>query len=430
MSISSASKIKYYTSIIIFLVTICTITTLYFPIVPTVYVAGDGSGDFNCDGKDDHVQINQALKFVAENSAYTTVHLKGPFTYVIDDTLLIGSNTILEGDSDAVIKLINNAGWPQYQGLIEPNGDSVDNIIIQGFEINGNAQAQPVPKGGYYYTVMLLDGCTDVTVRNMYLHDNSNDGVRVLNSIYIEGIGNINVYDNIFYRCYHNSIYLTHVSNANIYNNTFTPRTNDGITITDSNHISIHDNIIDSGISTGGCGIEIQKTKSSPAMDDIEIYDNKISNTNLAGILVNGYNSYPVPSGAKDIYIHNNTIFGCGQHMGLSIYFGGGINVEGFNNTIIENNVIDGCYHDGISMKNVWSTPPKYTYNTIIRNNIVTNTLPGRLISGSGHGINIYDTSMYTINLENNDVWGNSAGNYLNVTPSTNATTTSNSNFW
>ncbi|HII93402.1 MAG TPA: hypothetical protein HA262_14930, partial [Methanosarcina sp.] len=59
---------------------------------PTVYVAGDGSGDFNCDGKDDHVQINQALKFVADNSGYTTVHLKGPFTYVINATLLIGSN--------------------------------------------------------------------------------------------------------------------------------------------------------------------------------------------------------------------------------------------------------------------------------------------------------------------------------------------------
>lgn len=62
---------------------------------PIIYVAGDSSGDFICDGKDDHVQINQALKFVTENPKYTTVHLKGPFTYVIDDTLLIGSNTIL-----------------------------------------------------------------------------------------------------------------------------------------------------------------------------------------------------------------------------------------------------------------------------------------------------------------------------------------------
>ena len=77
---------------------------------PIIYVAGDGSGDFSCDGIDDHVQINQVLKFVAENSGYTTVHLKGPFTYVIDDTLLINSNTILEGDSNAVIKLADHAG--------------------------------------------------------------------------------------------------------------------------------------------------------------------------------------------------------------------------------------------------------------------------------------------------------------------------------
>ncbi len=77
---------------------------------PIIYVAGDGSGDFNCHGKSDQVQINQALQFVAKNPGYTTVHLKGPFTYVIDDTLLIGSNTILEGDSTAVIKLADHAG--------------------------------------------------------------------------------------------------------------------------------------------------------------------------------------------------------------------------------------------------------------------------------------------------------------------------------
>ncbi len=65
---------------------------------PVVYVAGDGSGDFNCDGKEDDVQINQALKLVAENSKYTTVHLKGPFTYTISNSISIqSSNTILEG---------------------------------------------------------------------------------------------------------------------------------------------------------------------------------------------------------------------------------------------------------------------------------------------------------------------------------------------
>ncbi|WP_158024094.1 right-handed parallel beta-helix repeat-containing protein [Methanosarcina horonobensis] len=382
---------------------------------PVVYVAGDGSGDFNCDGKDDHIQINEALTFVAENSAYTTVHLEGPFTYVIDDTLLIGSNTILEGDSSAVIKLVDDAGWPAYKGIIQPREESAHEITIQGFEIDGNDANQPVSNGECYYTVMLLDGCTNVTVRNMYVHDSNNDGVRVLNRVYTEGSGNIDIYNNRFYCCCHNSVYLAKVSSANIHNNAFIPFSNDGITITDSNHISIHDNTIDPGISTGGCGIQIQKAASIPAMDNIEIYGNNISNTNLAGVLVHGYNSYPVPSGAQNVYIHHNIISGCGQHMGLSTYFGGGINVQGFSNTTIENNLIDGCYHDGISMKNVWLMPPKYMYKTIIRDNVVTNTLPGRLISGSGHGISIYDTSMYTVSLENNDVWNNGAGNYLNV---------------
>ena len=69
-----------------------------------VHVAGDGSGKYNCDGRDDHVQINQALTFAAQNPG-TTVYLEGSFTYVIDDSLLIGSNTILEGDSSAKIKV-------------------------------------------------------------------------------------------------------------------------------------------------------------------------------------------------------------------------------------------------------------------------------------------------------------------------------------
>ena len=123
---------------------------------PTVYVAGDGSGDFNCDGKDDHVQINQALKFVADKSAYTTVHLKGPFTYVINDTLLIGSNTILEGDSTAVIKLVDHAGWATMKPLIQQMSSSGNNnIVIRGFEVNVNHDGNTeFAKGKGYYNII------------------------------------------------------------------------------------------------------------------------------------------------------------------------------------------------------------------------------------------------------------------------------------
>jgi hypothetical protein len=107
---------------------------------PIIYVSGDGSGDFNCDGNADNIQINQALQFVAENPDYTTVYLKGPFTYVIDDTLLIGSNTILEGDSSATIKLVSNAGWPKLKPLIKERNSGSHDITVRGFTIDGNRE--------------------------------------------------------------------------------------------------------------------------------------------------------------------------------------------------------------------------------------------------------------------------------------------------
>ena len=105
----------------------------------TVYVAGDGSGDFTCDGNDDQVEINQALADVAENPQFSTVHLKGPHTYVISDTIFIGSDTVLEGDPTAVIKLEDNADWPSSKPLItQMDSAGIHGVTIKGFEINGN----------------------------------------------------------------------------------------------------------------------------------------------------------------------------------------------------------------------------------------------------------------------------------------------------
>ena len=54
---------------------------------PVIYVAGDGTGNYNCDGKDDQVQINQALEYAADHPG-TSVYLKGPFVYDIEKLLL------------------------------------------------------------------------------------------------------------------------------------------------------------------------------------------------------------------------------------------------------------------------------------------------------------------------------------------------------
>ena len=82
-------KTGVYFVILIFLIAMGTTALSTTSPNKTVYVAADGRGNFTCDGSDDQVEINEALAYVAENPQFTTVHLKGPNTYVISDSILL-----------------------------------------------------------------------------------------------------------------------------------------------------------------------------------------------------------------------------------------------------------------------------------------------------------------------------------------------------
>ncbi len=349
---------------------------------PTVYVAGDGSGDFNCDGKDDHVQINQALKFVAENPSYTTVHLKGPFTYVIDSTLLIGSNTTFEGDSTAVIKLVDNAGWTTMKPLIQQMSSSGnDNIVIRGFEVNGNHDGNSkISKGRGYYNIIYFIRCNNVKVYNMYMHDGHGDGLRIKNS------ENVQFYNNRISKLGHDGFFAINCNNVEAWNNTITCRTNSGLRVTDSNYIKFHDNLIDSFYhwSAGGSGILIEKTTG--IVNDVEVYNNTINNTYGPGMWLIGWSDSYSKEEAQNVHIHHNIFYSTGTNP--SIDWVGGILTSGFYDTLIENNVFDSVYHAAIiSMyptgTHIYPTyevqpslsPTGTGYTTIVRNNIIVNTL-------------------------------------------------------
>ena len=383
---------------------------------PTVYVSGDGTGDFNCDGKDDHVQINQALKFVASNSKYTTVHLKGPFTYVIDDTLLIGSNTILEGDSNAVLKLANNAGWVTMKPMIQQMSSSGNNnIVIRGFEVNGNHDGNPkISKGKGYYNVIYFTNCNNIKVYNMYMHDGLGDGLRIKSG------KNIQFYNNKIYKLGHDGLFAIQCENVEAWNNKITCRTNSGLRIWNSNHVKFHDNVIDSFYhwSAGGPGIQVEK--SAGIMDDIEIYNNAISNTYGPGIWIFNYDTSSTKDKGKNVHIHHNVFYGTGTNP--SITWVGGIVASGFHDTLIENNVFDGVYHAAVihMYPEVYSPRHSSKYTTIIRNNIIVNTQKRtKSPSGTGYGVISYLTKNHNFLLENNCLYNNAAGNYKGCTSKT-----------
>jgi len=384
---------------------------------PIIYVAGDSSGDFICDGKDDHVQINQALKFVTENPKYTTVHLKGPFTYVIDDTLLIGSNTILEGDSTAVIKLANNAGWPAMKPLIQQiNIQGNDNIIVRGFEVNVNyAGNSEIVLGNGYYNIMYFNHCNNVKVYNMYMHDGHGDGLR------IRAGKNIQFYNNKISKLGHDGLFTGECENVEAWNNKITCRTNSGLRIWNSNKVKLHDNVIDSNYyrCTGGPGIQIEK--STGIMDNIEIYDNTFDNTYGPGIWIFNYDASATKEQGKNVHIYHN-IFRC-TATNSGIDWAGGVVLGGFYNTLIENNVFDGSYHAAVAIMYpngnfpIGYFPKNNKCGTIVRNNIIANTQKHKKdSSGIGYGIVNSLPETHTVKLENNCLYNNTAGNYKSCT--------------
>jgi hypothetical protein len=388
----------------------------------TVYVAGDGSGDFNCDGKDDQVEINEALAYVAEHPEFTTVHLKGPNTYVISDNIFIGNDTTLQGDSTAVIKLKDKASWQKEKPLITQMNKSEQNITVTGFEIDGNYNGNSeLSRGDGYYNLIYFYDCENVHVCNMYMHDSHGDGLRIKDS------ENIEFHDNKIYKLGHDGLFAIECQNIEAWNNNVRTMTNSALRIWNSNHVKFHDNTIYTkyGVDAGGPGIQIQYIRESKpdVMDDIEVYNNTIYDTYGPGIWLIAYGEAYSKEEAQNVYIHHNIFYGCGTHP--TYEWLGGIVTSGFYDTLIENNVFDGNYNAAVVY--MYPSGPRYTidftpngtsgnYTTIVRNNIMINTLKRKSDpEGTGFAVSNYFPENHSFILENNCMYNNKGGDYKNA---------------
>ena len=416
-------KMGVFITILVFLTTTGTIAPSSTPHDIKVYVAGDGSGNFNCNGMDDQVEINKALAYVAKNPEFTTVYLKGPNTYVISDNILIGNNTTLLGDPTTVIKLKDNADWPHQKPLItQISSTGNHNITISGFEIDGNYDGNSEKKrGDGYYNLIHFSNCENITVSNMYMHDSHGDGLRTKDS------KNIKFHNNRIYKLGHDGLYAIECQNIEAWNNSIRCKTNSALRIWNSNHVKFYDNTIYTEYEddAGGPGIQIQYIKGPEAqpMNDIEVYNNTIYDTYGPGIWLIAFGEPYEKTEAQNVYIHHNIFYGCGTHPTYDWL--GGIVTSGFYDTIIENNVFDGNYNAAIvytyptgSRYNIDFTPKGTSgnYTTIVRNNIMTNTLKLKYSpEGTGYGvINNFPETHYFI-LENNCMYKNKGGSYKNA---------------
>jgi parallel beta-helix repeat protein len=436
-----------------------------------VYVAADSSGDFNCDGTEDHIQINEAIERVAADDELTIVHLKGPNTYVISDTIKVGDDTVLQGDADAEVRLKDNVQWPKWKPMIaskhmEPAEEAgvytrqcpepIRNVTIRGFDLNGANWAnrgkdvktgEPRTAGKGWDMMILLVNAYNVTVNHMYMHHTLTD------ALVIRGAGehrnasiNARVFNNRIHALGHDGMYIQSVNDFEIYNNYVTQnRTNSQIRVSGGcNDYSIYNNALhnsaESGFS-GNAGIQIQLgAMKGNEVDNVEIYGNDISRMALGGIVVYGLRG--TFGSRRGIHIHHNRISDC-RIAGIRIY--------GVHETLIENNVLYGNRGDGILHWYVYGTLPERSragappegekYTTTVRNNIIVNTVlsraheevgsypPNRVQPEAGFGVNDcridyikapdiesdHLKSLHQFIVENNCFYNNVNGPYNNV---------------
>ena len=287
---------------ILFLVTCLNLTTvppvLGGEINQVVTVAGDGSGDFNCDGSDDHMQINQALDYAA-NHPGTTVHLKGPFTYIIGESLLIGSNTVLQGDSGVTIKLA--PGLPVWGGpgsdlseskaMLMIRGNSAADVTIRSLTVDGS-QSDYYPGirlGTSCYNMATLVGVNGLTIESCLFKNGCNDAVLTAESsnVLIDSV-TVNYPG-------HAGVYAYNVKKITVKNCKFINRSNSSTRFdTVTNGIFANNYCTSHGFGYAGLQLEDKLT-------NIEVYGNKFQD--VAGPAIAHENSEET-----NVNIYNNII--------------------------------------------------------------------------------------------------------------------------
>ncbi|AKB42949.1 MULTISPECIES: right-handed parallel beta-helix repeat-containing protein [Methanosarcina] len=290
----------------LFLVTCLILTTVPAALgaqsTKVVTVAGDGSGDYNCDGKADDVQINQALEFAAQNPG-TIVHLKGPFTYDISDSLRIGSNTVLEGDSGTKIKLAK--GLPVWGGressisekkaMLMVRGSSASGVTIKGITVDGSQSDyySGVRLGTSCYNMATIVNCNGLTIQDVTFQNGCNDAMLISqsNNVVIDSV-TVN-------KCGHDGVYAYHVNGITVKNCNFINRTNSSVRFDSvTNGVMKNNECTTSG--GGYAGLELQGT---------------LKNIEASG---NYFHDLPAPAvvhlNTKEtgVNIHDNRIENCG----------------------------------------------------------------------------------------------------------------------
>jgi hypothetical protein len=322
------------------------------------------------------------------------VHLPAG-TYVLTDSIILQSNTVLEGEPGTVITIPDHAGWPSWKPLI--SGTGCQNVTIRDLEINANSDgnAENTHGKGYYNCIHVID-CDSIEVYNCTFHDGLGDGLRAKTST------NIKFYNNNCYRLGHEGFYGIDSQNIEAFNNRITTKTDTGLRLWNTAHIRFYNNYITAELKlkslSGYSGIQIEDSKG--VLNDIEICNNVISQTWGPGIWFISYEDGG--KNTQNVNIHHNLFYGAGQS--YNIQGTGGIVNDGFKGSNIHDNVFDGSRNNAFRNQGEGQ-------GTVIKDNIITNTVQHTKISQTATGYGIADLVGSDLKIIGNCFYNNQNGN-------------------
>lgn len=293
-------------------------------------------------GANDQAIINNALEAV-HNSGGGKVYLNAG-TYDVSDTVVIWSNTVLTGSPDAIIKVsASSSQWFTGSIGIISCKESLKNVAIYGFSINGNLGALPASFAntpGHNKDAercILIGGYTNnyaenIRIHDMKLYDSFSDG------IYLRFAKNSACYNNFISNCQHEGTFWSCVENSEMFKNEIAGICSDCARLDNSMWCRVYDNIFFSydGDNTNGQykhgenGLQVGNAGSSHGYDannkptttaNIEIFNNTFANNGLQAILLGSGSD-------NNVYVHDNNFIGVSELETL------GVSVKGISPTI------------------------------------------------------------------------------------------------
>jgi len=165
------------------------------------------------DGHDNQNQITDALK---NGNVYLEAGV-----YEVDGPIFIGSNRVLSGDSDAIIRVWSGSSqWFTGSNSIISALGQVDNLEIYGFQIDGSCDKLPFE---YHHSradtkhdserAIYVQGSTgrfntNIKIHHMQISNCFGDGVHV------RFANNVHCYSNFIQNCQHEGIFWVCVQNG------------------------------------------------------------------------------------------------------------------------------------------------------------------------------------------------------------------------